>query len=402
MRLNSPYTALVLGFLALPIATASGVPGSAVSAQPIAFQETSLEALETWSAKLVGARKPAARDAAFQALVDLAEDDERAEEVLSRALTQRWTSTLTGLGSAKLEKKFGRLISQREKLDVVRKAALSLIEDETKYFYPYRQPDVSAEKAAQYHEVQEEVSKRVRELEDVWGKSLRVKLPKAAKAALEEMEWLRSQEEYVADGLSVPKSLPVWIPLLPTDIKQIDLASFPVDAKEAARMLRDRKVALYNDRVWEACVDPKRTKTEEDQRLHARFPGKAEREQVRVSNRYRNMMGRPSLTWDPLLQEAAHLHSEYQTRTGEFGHFQKIPETRTPFDRMRLAGYRGAKSENCAKGASDPAGAHANWMRSSGHHRNIIMDGHMQMASAVSGDVWTQNYGIGRSAEHDL
>ena len=167
-------------------------------------------------------------------------------------------------------------------------------------------------------------------------------------------------------------------------------------------MRRDRKVELYNERIWKECVDPKRTKSNEDKELHARFPGEAEREQIRVTNRYRNMLGRPSLTWDMRLQEAAHLHSDYQSRTGEFGHYQKEPATRTPFDRMRLAGYPRGASENCALGASDPAGAHANWMRSSGHHRNIIMASHKQMASAVSGNIWTQNYGNDGGAEGKL
>lgn len=402
MRLISLPSALVLGCFALPFAFGSDAPRSRVSPPDVALLDDGLEELEALAETLIRARKPADRDAAFAVLLDKADEDRRAEELLGAALNERWQAVIKDLESLKLEKKLGRLLGQREKLDLARKEALRLIEDEDKYFYPYRQPDVTAEQAAQYPKVQVEVSKRVSDLQDVWEKSLKVKLPRSAPEALAEMQWLRGHGSHAPGGFSLPASLPEWVPFLPVDVKEIDLSNFPLNAEEASRMVRDRKVELYNERIWEECKEPKRTRSEEEERQLARFPTEAEREQVRVTNRYRNMMGRPSLTWDPRLQEAAHYHSEYQTRTGEFGHFQKVPETRTPFDRMRLAGYPRGVSENCALGASDPAGAHANWMRSSGHHRNLIKAGHKQMASAVSGNIWTQNYGTDGGAEDDL
>ena len=393
---------LLLGALALPLASGSETPHSSANYQDDDVVAKDTEQLEALAGKLVRARKPAARDEAFKALLEQVDEGNYAEELLGDALAERWQAMTKGLVSAKLEKKFARLLKQRGELDSVRQAAVTLIEDEDRYFYPYRQPDVSAKKAAQYPKVQGEVSKLVGAVQAVWGKSLKVKLSKSAHEALEEMHWLRAQQAHAPAGLSMPESIPAWVPFVPVDVKQIDLTNFPLDAKEAARMVRDRKVTLYNERVWEERVDPKRTKSDEDKLLHARFPTEAEREQVRVTNHYRNMMGRPSVTWDPRLQESAHHHSDYQSRTGEFGHYQKDEKTRTPFDRMRLAGYPKARSENCALGATDPAGAHANWMRSSGHHRNLIMPGHKQMGSAVSGNIWTQNFGVDDGAEGDL
>ena len=400
MRFASPLRLIALVLL-LGLA---GGPGL-LSAHLVQDGEPVDDGSEPWQAladQLVAAKKPKDRDKHFAPLEAEAKENPVAAQILAKALNVRWDRAMDKLVAAKLEKKFARLLGQREKLDGARKNALSLIEDPNRYFYPYRQPDVPADKAAQYPKVQAEVSKRIRTLEKVWEKSAKVKLSKSHLAALEDARWLQSKKRLAYKPLEAPKALPEWVLLLPIDVPQINLTNLALNSSEAFRLERDRKVAAYNERIWQACKEPKRTKTEADKKTQAEFPSESEREQVRVTNQYRNMLGRPSLTWDPKLQAAAHNHSEYQSRTGEFGHYQKDPATRTPFQRMKLAGYNHGVSENCAKGSSDPAAVLANWMRSSGHHRNMIKADHTQMASAISGDIWTQNYGTGGGAEGEL
>ena len=102
------------------------------------------------------------------------------------------------------------------------------------------------------------------------------------------------------------------------------------------------------------------------------------------------------------IQAAARDHSDYMSRTGDFGHFEPDPERKTPGDRMRRRGYFWGASENCHMGGGDPMGAHIGWLHSSGHHRNILMEGHREMASGLSGPYWTQNFGAGRDFEAEL
>ena len=347
--------------------------------------------------KLANAKKEHDRDLFFAQLLSEIEESEEAAQTLEASLLTRWERTTQGLAKAKLEKKFAKLLKHRAKWDEARKLALELIEDETTYFYPYRQPEVSAAKAAEYQKVQQEVNKRVAALREVWTKSPQVKLSNKQRAWLRELAWLQSKQAHVSQPLELPEGMPMWFAWLPGDVKAIQLNNLAMTEKEAARLASDRGVAAYNEQVWKATQEPKRVKTDEDRKLQASFPTEVEREQVRVTNDYRAMLGRGALTWDPRLQEATHYHSEYQTRTGEFGHYQKEEATRTPFQRMRLAGYTRGVSENCAKGYTDPFAALMGWTRSSGHHRNMIMKGHRQMASAVDGDVWTQNYGVGEA-----
>jgi uncharacterized protein YkwD len=132
-------------------------------------------------------------------------------------------------------------------------------------------------------------------------------------------------------------------------------------------------------------------------------PSVAEQEQVRITNRYRRLMGRRAVAWNPRIQVAAQGHSEYMANTGDFGHFEQgDPTRRSPFDRMKLAGYPRGVSENCAMVGGDPQAAHDGWLHSSGHHRNILMAAHREMASANASNYWTQNFGADTSFQKEL
>jgi uncharacterized protein YkwD len=50
----------------------------------------------------------------------------------------------------------------------------------------------------------------------------------------------------------------------------------------------------------------------------------------------------------------------------------------------------------------DPQAAHDGWLRSSGHHRNILMPGHREMASASASNYWTQNFGADTAFQREL
>ena len=118
-----------------------------------------------------------------------------------------------------------------------------------------------------------------------------------------------------------------------------------------------------------------------------------EREQVKVTNEYRMMFGRWPVRLIEKLVLSSRGHCEEMSRIGYFGHFSPTPGRRTPYDRMRLAGYTYGASENCVAGSTSPKGAHARWCHSSGHHRNILMPPWTEMGTGHYGSMMTQNYG---------
>jgi uncharacterized protein YkwD len=85
---------------------------------------------------------------------------------------------------------------------------------------------------------------------------------------------------------------------------------------------------------------------------------------------------------------------------GYFSHFSPNPKRRTPFQRMRLEGYTYGVSENIAATPS-AAGAHYRWLRSSGHHRNILMPTHTEFGVGNNGRLWVQNFGVGKEYENN-
>ena len=106
------------------------------------------------------------------------------------------------------------------------------------------------------------------------------------------------------------------------------------------------------------------------------------------------LMRRRAVVIDDRLVRTARGHCEEMQRLGYFGHFSPNPARRTPDMRAKIEGYTGsAVSENCHRGSGSPQGAHNGWAHSSGHHRNLLMPGHREMASAVTSGYWTQNFG---------
>ena len=122
----------------------------------------------------------------------------------------------------------------------------------------------------------------------------------------------------------------------------------------------------------------------------------AEWDIVDLTNRYREMLGRMPLVVNDMLMEAARGHAKEMNELGYFSHHSPTEGRRSPFDRMRLAGYHEAASENIAL-YSSADGAHNGWTHSSGHHRNLLSDGNTEFGVGQDGRKWVQNFGRGTS-----
>jgi len=117
------------------------------------------------------------------------------------------------------------------------------------------------------------------------------------------------------------------------------------------------------------------------------------REQVRVLNDYREMLGRHALAIERRLCESARKHSEWMESTGNFDHNQPNPGTRTPQDRAGQEGYTAPVGENIAFGYNSPEAVHLGWYNSSGHHRNMTSAEWHEIGVGRAGSYWTQNFG---------
>lgn len=328
------------------------------------------------------------RDEAFEALDDL---EESASPALHRALTVRWERALRGIKRGKTLRNLEQLAELRRALDLQREAALELIFDTVEYFYPYRAPAVPWEKAKLYPEVQARVDDRVARVRDAWEAGRAVSVSRAFREGTEELAWVLERSEEVEVAFEWPTEIPEWLFAVETRLDPLTLHDFAWTVEERDRLARDRAVRDLNGRNWAV-----------DSRADEQQPSNGERVQVEITNAYRVMFGRRALAWNAAIQAAAVMHSDYMANSGDFGHTEPDPERRTPGDRMRLCGYTSGVGENCHAGSGDPGGAHSGWIRSSGHHRNILSPGHREMASAQRGRYWTQNFGVSRAFETDL
>lgn len=330
------------------------------------------------------------RSRAFETLVAGASLD-----TVRSALAARAVAAITRIAKSKTLDQLRGLAAARTALDAARKHALELIFDEQTYFYPYNPPE-PPKSSADYARAQRAVNEAVGVLREAWTVSKPVKFNKDFLAALDELEWCRATYEQQRVAFNLPESVPDWVLALPFGAESMDLRQFAWTREEAEELARSRKVEDRNERWW-AQLD-----REKGVLSAASTPDIAEREQVRITNRYRAMFGRRAVAWNPKIQAAAQAHSDYMANTGDFGHFEKDPERRTPSDRARREGYNSGVSENCAMIGGDPQAAHDGWTQSSGHHRNLLMASHREMASGLASNYWTQNFGADRAFEKDL
>jgi uncharacterized protein YkwD len=380
-------------------AVADRTPAPSAPASPAAPEPrvTELDVLRPELEREERALVRARADRRDEAAAALLERGEVGEPFLKRAVEARWGAAVEELLEGSTLKGLAKLAQDREELDHRRELALGLIFDEEEYFYPYRPPECPPEKARLYWPVQQRVDELVAGLREAWDRPSRAKISSDHREALEELAWCRAQQELctLVFDLSLPAELPDYALLVRPDEATLELRDFCWDGAEYEGRAQDRAVRARNLALWEAKAQEGRP---EEQRAAAE-----ERRQVEITNEYRLMFGRRRLAWNPRLQAATELHSAYMAETGNFGHFEEDrPETRTPFDRMRLCGYTMGISENCHMGGGGPEGAHEGWTHSSGHHRNLLMPGHREMATGHDSGYWTQNFGTDTSFLSDL
>ena len=301
-------------------------------------------------------------------------------DALLLALQRKQKDIVARIEKHAFRKTVEKFAAERQKLDAAREHAKALIYDETAYFYPYRPPAVDEEKAKAYWPVQRDVDERVAVVRELWKSKERARVPKALLDDAASLRWIGSvlAEFGAADAAIAERTS--WVRCLPDD-GNLTLQTFSVDEAEKAKFALWQRIEAFDD-------------------AKASLMSDAERQQVRVTNEYRRMFGHRPLAVNPKLLEAARGHSEEMSRLGYFGHFSPVAGRRTPFDRMRLAGYAAGVGENCAINDS-AVSAHDAWLHSSGHHRNLLSPGHTEFAVGNAGRYWTQNFGRGTEYEQD-
>ncbi len=282
-----------------------------------------------------------------------------------------------------------RLNQEKRELDERREAALELIFDSVKYFYPYEAPAVPPDKATLYPKVQQEVDALVERVRDAWGKEMEeasggVTLSKKFNRLL---FTIREEQALLVladpDGFREEPDLQT-VKLLPKDAKKLTIRNVALSIEERQRLDRDVEVLAANAQAKNAALPQ-------------------ELEQVHVTNMYRLMMGRQAVRVDERLVRAARGHCEWMSRSGKFSHFNdEDPNLRTPGQRIQAQGFTaGGAGENIAINGS-ASGAHYAWLHSSGHHRNILFASHTHLGAGNMGRYWCQNFAGGAEYSGNL
>ena len=302
-------------------------------------------------------------------------------QVLTLALQQEFDRQFARVEAHPVRKQVEKLEAARVALDAARDAARALIYDEVRYFYPYKPPAVSSDRFAEYNRVQAEVDELVAALRTVWKEDrLRVRVPAALRTDLERLDWTARVLTRLGPFDGARLDALAWAYALPGG-DAVGVRDYCRTVAERAEREQWRLVEAYNAIVVKTLPSPVR-------------------EQLAITNDYRAMFGHRPLAIVPVICDAAQGHATEMTRLGYFSHFSPVPERRTPYDRMQLAGYPAGVSENIAL-CDSAAVAHASWCRSSGHHRNLLDPGHREIGIGADGRHWVQNFGSGQAHQKE-
>jgi uncharacterized protein YkwD len=321
----------------------------------------------------------------------------RNAEAIAKSL-KRQETVVRRLHETQVAKGIDRIRKMRVELDRRRASALELIFDEIKYFYPYQ------DRMGEYTPVQQDVSKRVEAVREIWDDKakFRSKPDTAMITALKDYDEVSEELRTLgAAAGAAEKDVAALRAYLDRDL---DVRTFNLDAAELALFERDRGVMAENAKRKAAAEE-------------------SEARQVEITNEYRMMFGRRALLLEAKLVLAARAHGDDMSRGGFFSHFnekllgmkpgEKVPKqacgcssdgfvpgcTHGPDARIRQQDYEFiACSENIHMGSGDPLGAHAGWIHSSGHHRNLLHSAWTEMGTGRVGRYWTQNFGLPTSA----
>lgn len=311
----------------------------------------------------------AERKAAFDTLMGVGD---AARSRLHSALLLAKAEVMETMKSNGAWETLSQLGRMRTVLDQRRQHALELIFDKRKYPYPYRPPAASAEAAALYKENQPEVVRRVSAVRELWDDPRSSKIPQAFRTGVSRIrelnEWIRTAAygELREDA--------AWLMNLPKD-DTLFIRNVATSDRDRERLDKSVEVMALNESQ----------------------PGKAERGEVvqtRITNEYRLLLGRWALRiYDPMVV-ASHGHCVDMERLGFFAHTSPVKGKRTPSDRLRAAGMRAmGAGENIAR-SGGPQGAHNGWIRSPGHHRNILGQAWRLMGPGHSGRLWCQVFSV--------
>ncbi|WP_344210022.1 CAP domain-containing protein [Kribbella sancticallisti] len=129
--------------------------------------------------------------------------------------------------------------------------------------------------------------------------------------------------------------------------------------------------------------------------------GGAEAQVLQLTNSERAKSGCGPLRTNSALTRAADLHATDMVVNHYFDHTSQ--DGRSPFDRMKAAGFKGgAMAENIAVGYKSAAAVVDGWMKSEGHRRNILNCDYTmigigydagQVKSEWGNGSWVQNFG---------
>jgi hypothetical protein len=283
------------------------------------------------------------------------------------------------LDKSPLRKQVDKLDAQRTHLDAARTAAKALIYDETKYFYPYKPPQVEADRYAEYVRVQAEVNRLVDVVRADWNdERIKVKVPANIADSIERLDWISTVLRDLAELDPLALVGVEWArALIPGE--SVSIRTYCKNFEERATRELWRKIDAYNDAMSE------------------QIP-RGDASLLRITNDYRAMFGHRPLALDLKVLIAARGHAQEMSKLGYFSHFSPTPGRKTPSDRMLLAGYTHGAGENIA--LTDGAeGAHLAWCQSSGHHRNLLSPNHTEAGMAGDGRYWVQNFGNGQGHE---
>ena len=183
--------------------------------------------------------KPKGRDAAFDALLAFGEDGKAAAMVGLRA---RCEAAVDELGKRGTLAQLARLADEARDLAERRQAALALIFDEDRYFYPYNPPECPPERAKLYAGVQREVMRLVESVRELWNRNPVVKLPAEFRAALDEVRWARRRAALNGVELGAGVSLPSWLEWLDLEQPSVDLRGFALAKAQRDDIARSRAV----------------------------------------------------------------------------------------------------------------------------------------------------------------
>lgn len=280
----------------------------------------------------------------------------------------------------------GSLMELRRELERRREHALTLIFDEEEYFHPHLPPQCSPERARLYPLVQREVERRVEAVREVWDATLTVELPEHWRTRLAELT-----EIVPASALELDRDLelPGWIAGIDPTLERLGVRAVALDAAGRSALAYDSAVVAFNEATWSVAVESGAVSA-------------VEAEQVRITNRYRRMLGRPALAFSLRIHAAARSHSEYMQQSGRLEHREPDPDRNDVVDRLRLAGYDAGATENLWSGRAHAMGAHLTWCSSSEHHRNLLDPGVHEVASGLAGEYWTQDLGRGTAFQGEL